>query len=168
MCASSSDKTNSAKKPRLDQTSRLLCPASSIIRCCCCSTSAGTLLLPNRNKLKSRPVSWSTSPPGSASSSHWTHLFASHISSVFPLLTTSVSQPALRYRTKSLDPNQICQKTALPVLSKPTVCLEPQRNGCRHKKKQKTCHDSRRLKKSETVKNEVILEMLWCLNLCRC
>ncbi|XP_017163037.1 zinc finger protein 385D isoform X3 [Poecilia reticulata] len=97
------DKTYSAKKPRLDQTSRLLCPSSSIIRRRRCSTAAGALLPPNHNKLKSPSVSWSTSPPGSASSSHWTHLFSSHIGSVFPLLITPVSQPALS-SNKNEDP----------------------------------------------------------------
>lgn len=91
--ASSSDKTYSTKEPRLEQTSCLLCRTSPAIRCRCGPTAIDTLPPPDRHKLKSCHVSWSTPPPGSASSSPWTHLFTTHISSVFPLLTPSVSQP---------------------------------------------------------------------------
>ncbi|XP_074470606.1 zinc finger protein 385D-like isoform X3 [Sebastes fasciatus] len=88
------DSSRSTEEPRPDQTSGLLPPTASTLRCRC-HGNAAPLLSPPCLELEPRPVSESAPPPGAAASGPWTHLFNTHAGAVFPLLTPATSQSAL-------------------------------------------------------------------------
>ncbi|XP_035810892.2 zinc finger protein 385D-like isoform X2 [Amphiprion ocellaris] len=90
------DKTDTTEEPRPDQTSGLLPPAASALRRRCHGIVA-PFPPPTCLKLGPRPVSQSAPSSGAAPSGPWTHLLNTHISSVFPLLTPSMSQSVLNY-----------------------------------------------------------------------
>lgn len=91
---SSSDKTDSAKKPRPDQTSGFLSHTASALccRCRCCHCIVASLRSAACHKLEPHLVSQPATPPGAASSGSWTHLFNTHIDAVFSILTPPMSQ----------------------------------------------------------------------------
>lgn len=89
------DSSGSTKEPRPDQTFGLICPTASAF-CChrCCYGNATPFPSSACLKLKSRPISESAPPSDPAASGSWVHLFNTHVGSVSPLLTQSVSQSA--------------------------------------------------------------------------
>lgn len=98
----SSDKTYSTEEPGPEQTSGLLSLTTPpVCRRCCRPGTVDAVPPPANHKLKPRPVSQSAPLPGAASPSGWTHLFTTHTSSLFPLLT-----PESLWRNAGTRPEQ--------------------------------------------------------------